>query len=79
MRVEIASDKISYIILRGHWCHIFVLSVYLFISPDGKPHNQIDHILVYRQRHASVLDARSFRTADCVLTTIWWWQKLGRD
>jgi hypothetical protein len=26
---------------------------------------QIDHILIERQRHSNVLDAQSFRTADC--------------
>jgi hypothetical protein len=34
-------------------------------SPDGKTHNQIDHILVHSRRHSNVLDVRSFRTADC--------------
>jgi hypothetical protein len=34
-------------------------------SPDGKTHNQIDHILVDRQRHSNVLDIRSFRAAHC--------------
>jgi hypothetical protein len=29
---------------------------YTWISPDGKPHNQIDHILIDRQRHSSILD-----------------------
>jgi endonuclease/exonuclease/phosphatase family metal-dependent hydrolase len=38
---------------------------YNLMSPDGKPHNQIDHILVDRQRHSNVLDVRSFRAADC--------------
>jgi hypothetical protein len=48
-------------------------------SPDGKTHNQIDHILVDRQRHSNVLDVRSFRQQIVIVTTIWWWRKLGRD
>jgi hypothetical protein len=27
-RVEFVSDKISYIILRGRWCHIIVMNVH---------------------------------------------------
>jgi endonuclease/exonuclease/phosphatase family metal-dependent hydrolase len=38
---------------------------YTWMSPSGKTHNQVDHILIDRQRHLSVLDARSFRVADC--------------
>ncbi len=34
-------------------------------SPDGKTHNQIDHILIGRRRHSSILDVHSFRVADC--------------
>ncbi|PNF33796.1 hypothetical protein B7P43_G10228 [Cryptotermes secundus] len=34
-------------------------------SPDGKIHNQIDHILIDRKWHSSILDVRSFRAADC--------------
>jgi hypothetical protein len=33
---------------------------YTSTSPDGRTHNQINHILVDRQRHSSVLDVQSF-------------------
>jgi endonuclease/exonuclease/phosphatase family metal-dependent hydrolase len=29
---------------------------YTWTSPDGKPHNQIDYILVDRRRHSNVLN-----------------------
>jgi hypothetical protein len=38
---------------------------YTWTSPDGKTHDQIDHILVDRRRHSNVLDVRSFRGAGC--------------
>jgi hypothetical protein len=33
--------------------------------PNGKTHSQIDHILIDRRWHSSLLDVRSFRAADC--------------
>jgi hypothetical protein len=32
---------------------------------DGKTHKQIDHILIDRQRHSSILNVWSLRAADC--------------
>ncbi|PNF22036.1 hypothetical protein B7P43_G10581 [Cryptotermes secundus] len=34
-------------------------------TSHGKIHNQIDHILIDRRRHSSILDIRSFSAADC--------------
>jgi len=38
---------------------------YTWTSTDGKTRNQIDHILIDRRWHSSVLDVRSFRGPDC--------------
>jgi len=38
---------------------------YTWTSHDGRTHNQIDHVLIARRWHSSVLDVRSFRGADC--------------
>jgi hypothetical protein len=38
---------------------------FTWTSPDGKTHNQIDHILIDQRRHSGVFDVQSFRGADC--------------
>jgi len=38
---------------------------YTWTSPDGKTHNQIDHVLIDRTWQSSVLYVRSFRAAEC--------------
>jgi len=38
---------------------------YTWNTPDGKTHNQINHILTYRRWNLSTLDVRSIRGADC--------------
>jgi hypothetical protein len=38
---------------------------FTWTSTNGKAHNQIDHILIDRRRHSSILDMRSSRAADC--------------
>ena len=38
---------------------------YTWTSPDGKTHDQSDHMLLARRWHSGVLDVRYFRGADC--------------
>jgi hypothetical protein len=52
------------------------IHTFTWTSPDGKTHNQIEHILIDRRRHSSILDSEQ---QIMILTTVWWWQKLERD
>jgi hypothetical protein len=52
---------------------------YTWTSPDGKMHNQTEHILIDRRRCLSILDVRSFRGADCDTDHNIEIQKLGKD
>ena len=38
---------------------------YTWTSSDGNTHNQIDHMLIDRRWHSSILDVRRFRGEDC--------------
>jgi len=38
---------------------------YTWTSPNGKTHNQIDHVLIGRRWQSSLLDVGSFRGAEC--------------
>jgi hypothetical protein len=38
---------------------------YIWTSPQGKTHNQIDQILIDRRWHSIILVVRSFRGAGC--------------
>ena len=40
------------------------IRTFTWTSPDGKTHNQIDHILIDRRWHSCILDVRSFRRTD---------------
>jgi hypothetical protein len=47
---------------------------YTRTSPEGKAHNQIDHVFMDRRRHSSTLDARMPDLSEgltVILTTVW--------
>jgi hypothetical protein len=61
--VNFATSKI--LIVKSTMFPYRIIHKYTLTSPDGNTYNQIDHILIDRQRHSSVYDVRSFRSADC--------------
>jgi hypothetical protein len=36
-----------------------------WISPEGKTHNQNDHVLIDKRQQLNIVDVQSFREADC--------------
>jgi len=38
---------------------------YNWTSPDGTTHNKIDHLLIDRRWHSSMLNVQSFTEDDC--------------
>ena len=50
--------------LRTSTLIIIIIIIITCTTPDGKKHNQSDHILIDRRWQACMLDVRSFRGAD---------------
>jgi hypothetical protein len=44
---------------------------YTWTYPEGKMHNQIDHVLIDRRQHSGILDVHFFIGLILILTTIW--------
>ena len=55
----------KYVVVKGMMFLHRNMHEHTWTSPNGKTHNQIDHILIDRRWHSSMLDARSFRGAEC--------------
>jgi hypothetical protein len=51
---------------------------YTWTSPDGKTHDQIDHILVDTRRYSNFTFDHTGQQI-VIVTAIWWWQTLEGD
>jgi len=52
---------------------------YTWTSPDGKTRNQIDHTLLDRRWHSSLLVVQSSGELAVIVITVWWLQTLEKD
>ena len=78
-------------VLNSKLCHIKNLVVkgtmflrrnihkYTWTSPDGKTHNQIDHVLIDRRWHSNITDCKVSGELTVILISIWWLQKSGKE
>jgi hypothetical protein len=77
-RVEFVSDRMSYIILRGGWCHTIVLNVNA-PTEDKKLTIRLTIFWWISEGIRMYLMFDHSGQQIVIVTTIWWWQKLGRD
>jgi hypothetical protein len=63
MELNFATSKI--LVVKSTLFSHHSIHKYTWTSPDGQTHNQIDHVLINRRWHLSILDIRSFTGADC--------------
>jgi hypothetical protein len=64
VRVVIFATSKNLVVKRTVFQH-HNIHKYTWTSPEENTHNQIDHILIDRGRHSSILDVSSFKGADC--------------
>ena len=54
--IMVLESRINKLIFKSSLFPHRNIHTYTWTSPDGKTHNQIDHILIDRRRHSSLLD-----------------------
>jgi hypothetical protein len=52
---------------------------YTWKSSDRDNHKQIDHILIDRRWHSSILDEGSSLELTALMVTVWWLKRIGTD
>jgi hypothetical protein len=70
-RVEFARDRVSYIILRGRWCHIIVLNVHELHDLKDKLECVFDKFPKYRMKILIGDFNAKVGREDTFKTTIW--------